>query len=165
MPGAMEADSIDKGAVVRKVREAIAAEMDVLRKSAASAREAATHEQAKPENDKDTRALEASYLAGAQAGRLRALQAADKRLEFLDIREKNAAEPGALVALTVGGKLARYFLADAAGGTKVEVEGNEIVVLTPESPLGSMIIGRRAGESFERTVRGEPVEYEIRSVR
>lgn len=161
----MAATRIEKSAVVRKVREAIAAEMDVLRRSAASAREAATHEQAKPENDKDTRALEASYLAGAQAGRLGALQVADKRLEFLDIRDKELAEPGALVELTADGKRACYFLADVAGGTKVDVGSVEVVVLTPESPLGAALIGKRAGDSFERTVRGEAVEYEITSVR
>jgi hypothetical protein len=39
-------------------------------------KDAATHEEAKPENDKDTRALEQSYLARGQAQRVLDLQAA-----------------------------------------------------------------------------------------
>ena len=41
----------------------------------ADARAGATHEQAKPENDKDTRALEQSYLARGQAMRIETLKA------------------------------------------------------------------------------------------
>jgi hypothetical protein len=38
-----------------------------LERAHADARAGATHEEAKPENDKDTRALEQSYLARGQA--------------------------------------------------------------------------------------------------
>ena len=158
---------LDKRAIVEKVRAVLAKEMDVLRQSAAAAREGATHEQAKPEGDKDTRAIEASYLAGAQAGRLRVLEAADKRLEFLDLRDFKPADPigpGALVEVDVDGKRSHYFVADAAGGTKVDIGGVEVAVLTPEAPLAQSLLGKKTGESFERTVRGEALEYEIVSV-
>lgn len=158
---------IDKRALVEKIRAVLAKEIEVLRQSSASAREGATHEQAKPESDKDTRAIEASYLAGAQAARLRVLEAADKRLEFLDLRDFKAGEtaaPGALVDVDVDGKRARYFIADAAGGTKVELDGVEIAVLTPEAPLAQSLLGKKAGDTFERTVRGEALEYEIVSI-
>jgi transcription elongation GreA/GreB family factor len=158
---------LDKREIVEKVRAVLAKEIDVLRQSAAAAREGATHEQAKPESDKDTRAIEASYLAGAQAGRLRVLEAADKRLEFLDLRDFKPADPiapGALVEVDVDGKRSHYFVADAAGGTKVELGGVEVAVLTPEAPLAQSLLGKKTGESFERTVRGEALEYEIVSV-
>ena len=38
-------------------------EIATMRKAALDAAEGATHAEAKPENDKDTRAIEASYLA------------------------------------------------------------------------------------------------------
>jgi transcription elongation GreA/GreB family factor len=158
---------LDKRAIVEKVRGVLAKEIDVLRQSAAAAREGATHEQAKPESDKDTRAIEASYLAGAQAGRLRVLEAADKRLEFLDLRDFKPGDPvapGALVEVDVDGKRSHYFVADAAGGTKVELGGVEVAVLTPEAPLAQSLLGKKTGDSFERTVRGEALEYEIVSV-
>lgn len=156
---------IDKRLIVEAVRAALAKEMDVLRASAANAALGATHEDAKPEDDKDTRAIEASYLAGAQAGRLRVLEAADKKLEFMELREMEVAAPGALVELDTDGKVAHYFLADVAGGTKVKVAGTDITVLTPEAPLAQSLVGKKAGHAFERTVRGTAVEYEIVSVR
>jgi len=155
---------IDKRAVITKIRAVLAKEIDVLRASAASAREGATHEQAKPEGDKDTRAIEASYLAGAQAARLRVLEAADKRLQFQELREFKAGDaiaPGALIDIEIDGKSSRYFMAEAGGGTKIEHDGVEISVLTPEAPLAQSIMGKKTGDTFERTVRGEALEYEI----
>ena len=159
---------IDKRVLVARLRDVLGRELDVLRQAVASAREGATHEQAKPENDKDTRALEQSYLAGAQSARVRLLEAADKRLEFLDVRDLRPSDPvrlGALVEADVDGVLARYFIADAAGGTKTEVEGVEIQVVTPEAPLGQALIGRVAGDVIERNVGGKVREYEIVAVR
>ncbi len=71
---------------------------------------------------------------------------------------------GALVDVEVDGKRSRYFLAEAAGGTKIEHEGVEIVVLTPEAPLAQSLLGKKPGDTFERTVRGEATEYEIVAV-
>ena len=156
---------IDKRLIVEAVRAALAKEMEVLRASAANAALGATHDDAKPEDDKDTRAIEASYLAGAQAGRIRVLEAADKKLEFMDLKASDVIAPGALVELDADGKVGHYFVAEAAGGTKVSIGGVDITVLTPEAPLAQSLIGKRAGDSFERTVRRETVEYEIVSVR
>ena len=44
-----------------------AADLATLEKAQHATQAAATHEEAKPENDKDTRALEQSYLARGQA--------------------------------------------------------------------------------------------------
>lgn len=162
--GLVAGTPIDKRAVIAKIRAALGKELDVLRQSVANAREGATHEQAKPESDKDTRAIEASYLAGAQAARLRVLETADKRLQFQELRDfkpTDAVAPGAIVDIEVDGKSTRYFVAEAAGGTKIEHEGVEILVLTPEAPLAQSILGKRTGDTFERSVRGEALEYEI----
>lgn len=43
--------------------------LELLERAHADAAEGATHEEAKPEDDKDTRALEQSYLARGQAQR------------------------------------------------------------------------------------------------
>ena len=58
-------------------------EVEVLTAAARSTHEAATHEENKAENDKDTRAIEAGYLAGAQADRVRELQGAITAFEKL----------------------------------------------------------------------------------
>src|SRR5258707_8534043 len=66
--------AVDKRAIVVAIQEQLAAEIAVLTRAARDAHEAATHEEAKPENDKDTRSVEAAYLAGAQAERARDLE-------------------------------------------------------------------------------------------
>ncbi len=39
-----------------------------------------------------------------------------------------------------------YFLGPCAGGTSVEVDGDEVLVITPASPLGRDLMGKRAGD-------------------
>src|SRR5687767_406927 len=76
MLGRVTTARIDKQALVTALLAKLEAELANMTKAANTAREAATHEEAKPENDKDTRALEASYLAAGQAERVRDLEAA-----------------------------------------------------------------------------------------
>ena len=52
---------------------------------------------------------------------------------------------GALVELEISGEVEWFFLAPAGGGTEVQHEGATITVITPESPLGSQLLGSRAG--------------------
>ena len=59
-----------KPLIVDKICENLRLEQETAKRAADSAREGATHEDAKAENQYDTRGLEASYLAGAQAERV-----------------------------------------------------------------------------------------------
>jgi transcription elongation GreA/GreB family factor len=136
--------------------------------AALDAREAATHEDAKPENDKDTRSVEAAYLAGAQADRARALErvlAMLERLPKADLAPDAAIAAGALVELSTGGKVTACLLAPDGGGLRATVDGVPIHVVTTQSPLGEVLVGARCGEAVEVELRGKPVEHEIRAVR
>ena len=53
------------------------------------------------------------------------------------------------------------FLGPAAGGLKVEFNGCEVVVITPESPLGRDLPGKEIGDVIEITVDGSSIEYEL----
>src|SRR5688572_18515154 len=84
-------------AVLEKLIEQLAHAVQV----ADDTRKGATHEEAKPENDKDTRALEQSYLARGQALRAEQLTEARDLLRFLPLPQLDggAVAAGALVAL------------------------------------------------------------------
>ena len=175
---------IDKRELLDLARASLAAELEVLRRAANAAREAATHEENKPENDKDTRAIEAGYLAGAQAERARALETAIAALAVLRPRAFAEDEPaalGALVELVELGELDErerrgagrgrgpgprlYFLAPEGGGLEIEARGARVALVTPRSPLGSALVGRTAGEEIELgTPRGRR-RFEIGAVR
>ena len=74
-----------KQKILAKLREKLEAEMQVMISAALIAREDATHEESKAEDKYDTRGLEASYLAGAQAKRAAELQRIIHSLQNLEI--------------------------------------------------------------------------------
>lgn len=158
---------IDKRALVAKLREEIARTVSVLTRAAHDAREAATHEEAKPENDKDTRAVEAAYLAGAQAERARELERAAAALAALDLKRfgpDDAISAGALAQLDQGDAEHWYFLAPQGGGLRAVVDGVEVQVITPQSPLGRELLGKSVGDVVEVRVAGKLRSYEITAV-
>ena len=125
---------------------------DAARVSAADA----TDEHNRAENKYDTRATEASYLAAGQ-GR-KALETVEARKQFaaLEAREFAPDEPvapGAVVELEDGEERLWYFLGPSAGGTEVEHAGQAVLVITPVSPLGQRLLGKRAGETLPGGMR------------
>lgn len=93
----------------------------------------------KPENKYDTRGLEASYLAGAQAERAAELQRDLQVLANLPLRsfgpdDKVAAT--ALVTIDRDGNKARYFMMPVGGGARLTSPAGPVTVVTPHSPIG-----------------------------
>ena len=127
-------------------------EVEGYMRSAKSAHAEATHEQNKAENKYDTRGLEASYLAHGQSRQALEVLQAIQIYENFAIREFGPEEPidlGALVELERKGERAWYFVGSRAGGTEVICEGHEILVITPQSPMGRQLAGRKQGERVE----------------
>jgi hypothetical protein len=156
--------TLDKRALIAELRAEIARSVAVLTRAAAEAREAATHEESRPENDKDTRAVEAAYLAGAQADRARELDRTSASLASLDLLPFAPEAPissSALVQLDHDGASAWYFLAPHGGGMRAAVGGVTVQVLTPQSALGRELLGKRAGDELEVTIQGKVRAYEI----
>ncbi len=160
----MLAMKVDKEKLRERVIEALTVELTTMSKAAADAREAATHEESKPENDKDTRGLEASYLAGAQAARAEELKrniAFMKALTLERFGDAASAKATALLELDDGDQARLYFLLPSGGGVKVPSAEGEITVLTPESPLGRAVLGKQVGDTIEVVTRAGAREYEI----
>ena len=53
---------------------------------------------------------------------------------------------GALVELEHGGEKSFYFIGPRAGGTEVLHDKKEILVITPQSPLGEQLMGKKSGD-------------------
>ncbi len=143
---------MNKRAIIKKITAKLAGELELYHRAAQFARAEATHEQNKAENKYDTRGLEASYLARGQSKQAAELEAAIVEFEKLDTRPLAAGAAiglGALVELEHGGEKTFYFLGPRAGGTEVLHDRKEILVITPQSPLGEQLMGRIAGERPE----------------
>lgn len=158
---------VDKAVLIEAAIARLREETEALRESARQTREGAIHEESRAENDKDTRGLEASYLARGQAARVEETEDAVTRLSYLELRSFGPDDPIALSALVtaeVDGAERRYFLVPDAGGQRVAAGGVEVQLLTPSSPVGRALIGKSVGDSFELTVAGTVRDYEILEV-
>jgi transcription elongation GreA/GreB family factor len=155
---------LDKKALLARLREAVAQDLEAATRAAKDAADAATHEENKPENDKDMRSTEASYLARGQADRVRELERCDDALRSLGVRAFNPQDPitaGALVVVDRDGTTAAYLLAPAGGGMRVTAEGVQVQVVTPQSPLGRALVGRATGDVVQVSGPGGSREVEI----
>lgn len=122
------------------------------KEAARNSREAATNEESKPENQYDTRALEASYLAGAQAHRVVQINEVLVTLQTLPIREFSKQDPvaaTALVKIDMDGKKSRLFVLPKGGGVNLKYEGENIQIVTTSSSLGEAILGLKVGDVAE----------------
>jgi transcription elongation GreA/GreB family factor len=140
---------MNKRVLIKKIVNRLAEELEIYFRAARASRTEATHEQSKAENKYDTRGLEASYLARGQSKQAAEIQGAIAAFENLDARAFGEADPvdmGAFVELELDGEKAAYFVGPRAGGTEVMHDRREVLVITPESPLGRQLMGRKQGE-------------------
>ena len=153
-----KAVAIGKLEILKLVRERVSADLATMNAAQRTVVEGATHEENKPENDKDTRALEQSYLARGQALRVVELQGELNQLKALELRaftDETSIALGALIAVDDGEALVHYFIAPAAGGLRVTVSGVEVRVVTPQSPIARALLGKRQGDDLDvRTPQG-----------
>lgn len=95
------------------------------------------------DKQRDTTGFEAAFLARGyamhcmdlshQLDALRAMPVEDFTGQEIDI--------GALVEVELDGAVDCFLLLHCGGGTEVSVEGKTVTVITPESPLGSALMG------------------------
>ena len=132
---------------------------------AEDARIAATHEENRPENDKDMRSTEASYVARGLAERIANMERGLMKLSSLEVRvfEDKPIAISALVTLSLEGVETRYLLVAEPGGITVDVRGVRYATLATTSPLGRGLLGKTEGE--ELTAGPKNHTYEIVQVR
>lgn len=158
---------MNKRALIKKIVEQLTAELEVIFRAAHAAHAEATHEQNKAENKYDTRGLEASYLAHGQSRQAVEVKAAITAFEQLAVRKFGNSDPidlGALVELEQKGERLLYFIGPKAGGTEVIHDGREVLVITPQSPLGAQLQGKKQGDRLQLTLAGVRDAYLVVSV-
>jgi transcription elongation GreA/GreB family factor len=146
---------IDKRRLLEKLIAAVESDLRVAIDTQKSTQDGAVHEDAKAEDDKDTRAIESQYLARGLAQRVEELSDTIAKLSALKVRDFRDEDPIALSALVSledeAGTVTRYLLAPAAGGRKIDA----IVVVTPSAPVGRALLGKLVGDAISiRTPQG-----------
>jgi transcription elongation GreA/GreB family factor len=156
----------------RMVRDAFVAllerEIAIVRAAAEDAAAGATHEENKPEHDKDMRSTEASYLARGQAERVQELSREVSLLHSMQLRdyaEDDVVAIAAIVRVEIDAESrAVFFIVPVAGGMTATVDGVAIQAITPRSPVGSALIGKSVGDMAEVRTQQGVREYEIQSI-
>jgi transcription elongation GreA/GreB family factor len=158
---------MDKQKLLELVVKQLEEELGRAHSAAKSSHEAATAEENRPENQFDTRALEASFLARGQAARVAELEHGIKMLKELPIKELGADTPiqgGALVTLDCEGAKHLHFVLPVGAGIQVALGKEKISVVTYSSPLGAELLGKSAGDSFTFKRAGASKDYDILKV-
>ena len=155
----------NKSAVIEALRAQLARALSSMASAAANTREGVTHEDARAEGDKDMRSTEQSYVARGQAMRVEDLAESLQRFETTAWPSFDSESPlraGALIGVLVDDEEEKFFfLVPYGGGTTVRIGKVEVTVVTPSSPVGGALLGKRVGDSFELTTRGQMREWSI----
>ena len=139
-----------KTQILQYIIESLEADLSVFAAAARAAHEAATNEECQPDNKYDTTALEASYIAQGQANRAQEIRIALESYRTIQMQPFNDETPVRLTALVTledeDGSQRKFFLGPYAGGLKVSLDASEIMVITPQSPLGRNMLGKLTGD-------------------
>jgi len=157
--------SLDKPRVIQAIQAVLAEALEAVERVAEMARNETTSGETRSDGQYDTRATEASYLARGQAWRIAELRKLSAWFEIFD-GEADLDPPtvrvGALVQLD-GDHQEVVFIAPI-GGTRAEVSGTTVRVISPASPLGSAMVDLEVGDAFEVDTPRGLLTYEVVSV-
>lgn len=139
---------MNKAAIVETIRNILREEFESFQASSRETRAAGNDAESKSEGKYDTRSIEENYLADGLARQAMIVAEAALAYDKLELRPFDKSTPldlGALLLLQYPDEKVWFFLGPSGGGIEVPCEGNTVTVVTPESPLGSQLMGLQCG--------------------
>jgi transcription elongation GreA/GreB family factor len=158
---------MNKSELLNQIIAGLHENLEALQKAARASHAEATHESSKPENKYDTRGLEAAYLAGGQARQAREILDSIKIYSAMEVKAFGPSDPidlGALVELEADRGRSFYFIGPRSGGLEFALDGREVTVITPQSPLGQSLMGKSAAQRWTTGAGRSIVTFRIVSV-
>ncbi len=158
---------VNKSALRDAIVAQLRAELALQTNAALLARDEAISEESRAENKYDTHSQEAAYLAEGQARQAAEIETSLAHYASLALPKFSATDViavGAIVEVTGAGKAACYFIGPRAGGMEIKIGDREVLVVTPQSPLGRQLVGRRVGDSLAAPGRVTAPKLRITSI-
>ena len=158
---------MNKRALIKKIIADLEGKLALYAKAARNARDEATDDESRAEDKYDTRGLEVSYLARGQSMQAAETEQALEQFQRLAVRAFKPKEPidiGALVELEGKDGRMLYFIGPCAGGTEIIHEKKEVLVITPQSPLGQQLVGKKQGDRLKIKLGRLPEDYRVVAV-
>jgi transcription elongation GreA/GreB family factor len=168
---------LDKNQLLAQLAERLRQSDRLAHRAETEAREAARSLATESEKKEDGRAaIEYGSLATGQAARARRVQEELQALEAFQktglprLPRQGPVALGALIDVSTedeeGFAERTFFLLPAGAGTELTGPGGDgfLSVITPASPVGRALLGRRAGDTIEVTLAGEVREWTVLEV-
>ena len=158
---------ISKSRILKQIIAELTRALETLAGSARTMHADASDEQNKAEDKYDTRGLETAYLASSQARQATEVEQALAKYQTLTLQKFTAKTPIALTALVElesRGTRTLYFLGPKGGGIELHIGGQEVLVITPEAPLGQELLDKKTGDRIKLQTRGPAQEFRIIAV-
>lgn len=153
-----------KKSLIQKIQKKLETDRAAMHRAAMETHASSTGDESKQEGKYDTRGLEASYLAEAQAEQLNLLDQQILKLSQLNIDDLTDEDPirtGALTLFSTDDDEHGYLILPAAGGTDVKFQGLTFTIITPDSPIAALLIGNKVGTFLTLPNLGEGFISEI----
>lgn len=142
-------------------------EINAALAAANEAQATASHESNKPENQYDTLALEAAYLAHGQSERILQLQRIRISLGRWQVPLFGADEAirmGACVVLESEDGTVRRIFITPVGGHEIIVDTQPVLVVNQDAPVTRLLVGQHEGDEVSLTLGGKSALWEIIAV-
>jgi transcription elongation GreA/GreB family factor len=141
---------MDKSNIVQALLTELEKELRRQLAAQETAAAGATHSEARAETKWDTCGLEQSYLARGHAQQFEALARHVEELQAFEPPDFSGCPvgPGALVEVEMGTEQMFFFLLPCGGGIELDIDGHEVTVITPESPVGAALLDKQPGDTF-----------------
>jgi transcription elongation GreA/GreB family factor len=158
---------MDKQFLVEQLAERLRKSASVARRASQTAAEVARDGATPAEKREDARvALEFSSLAKGQTERATRVAAELGTLGVFrpaKLASGSSIALGAIVEVEDGEQGRTFFLAPVGAGIELTGPGGDgfLSVVTPISPIGKAVLGRRVGDTVEVIVQDEPREWTI----
>ena len=161
-------DDMTKQDIHQQFVQQLSDELDTITAAARASISTATSEAHHAEGKYDTFSLETSYLARGQARRVEELRQTLELLGQMTVKTLDGNAPvqrSALVRLqAASGEQRTLYLGVAGGGESILVNGEEVVIVTSQSPLGRAVLGKTKGDEFSITLAGSEQVFTVLSV-
>lgn len=158
---------MNKTAVREQILVQLREEFALQTRAALLSRDEAISEESRPENQYDMHSQEAAYLAEGQARLAADIAESIERYEALALSDQGASDPvavGTLVRVGHGSKQSWYYIGPRGGGRDVQIDGVDVLVLTPQAPLGRELLGKKVGDPVRLPGAGAKTVARIISV-
>ncbi len=145
--------------IITAIIERLAEELATATLASQQAHASATHKENVAENKYDTLAVEAAYLAHGQSVRIADLQASIAQYRHLDSAASTShttVQVGSTVTINNSNHQSQIlFIGPSAGGMKLTINGSEILTVTPQTPMGSVLIGSAVNDEISLLLGNE----------